>query len=161
MVNINVPVRAHDPDGNPLVRLSDVVETLNDLAYEVAVWKRKAASMSREMKKQETKSVESSGFDAFWSAWPAHQRKVNRKACLVRWNAGGLEALAKQVIEHVESMKLSADWAKDAGRYIPAPLVYLNQERYLAPVGAKAVGIGSLGHMNYRPTGVDEHGFFS
>jgi uncharacterized protein YdaU (DUF1376 family) len=80
------------------------------------------------------------GFQRFWEAWPRHKRKVARDVCLARWRRMDLEAMADDIVRHVESMKASIDWQKDGGEYIPAPLVYLRQERYLAPPPASAFG---------------------
>jgi hypothetical protein len=38
--------------------------------------------------------------------------------------------LAATILEHVEGLKVSKDWKREAGRFIPAPLVYLNQRRW-------------------------------
>jgi hypothetical protein len=36
----------------------------------------------------------------------------------------------------VNAAKRSADWQKDGGAFIPAPLAWLNQERWEAPIQA-------------------------
>ena len=41
-----------------------------------------------------------------------------------------MDEAAEQIIAHVEALKLSIDWRKDSGAFIPAPLVYLNQRRW-------------------------------
>jgi hypothetical protein len=77
------------------------------------------------------------GFDAFWSAWPAHQRKVAREQCARKWDSKDCEPIAATIVAHVEAMKASVAWTKDGGEYIPAPLVYLNQRRWEAAVDAQ------------------------
>jgi hypothetical protein len=71
-----------------------------------------------------------SGFDRFWSAWPKHTRKTSKKQCLSVWKKKKLESRADHVIAVVEVMKESDEWKNDKGQYIPAPLVWLNQDRY-------------------------------
>lgn len=72
------------------------------------------------------------GFARFWKAWPAGSRKVARPQCLRRWERAGCEAFADRVVAAVEAFKGSADWLKNGGEFIPAPLVWLNQSRWEA-----------------------------
>jgi len=71
-------------------------------------------------------------FARFWDAWPKHPRKVARPQCERKWRSTGCEAIADRVIAAVEAAKRSADWAKDGGAFIPAPLVWLKQSRWEA-----------------------------
>lgn len=75
-------------------------------------------------------------FDRFWKAWPKHPRKVASAQCLAKWKAKGCEEIAEQVIAAVQAAINSEGWRKNAGEFIPAPLVWLNQERWLAPLPA-------------------------
>lgn len=128
-----------------------------ELEAEVAEWKAHAADLSKQLaaarksKAPQKPASSTPGFDAFWSAWPASPRKVNKAACLRRWISGGLELQHEEVIAHVVGMKKSTDWTKSSGQYIPAPLVYLNQERYLAPCApvVRASGIGFVDGIDY------------
>lgn len=76
------------------------------------------------------------GFVAFWKAWPDNQRKAAKPQCLRKWESKGCEAMADRVVAAVNAAKQSPDWLKDAGAMIPAPLVWLNQERWEAPIAA-------------------------
>ena len=71
-------------------------------------------------------------FPEFWKAWPAHPRKANKKACLKLWKAQALDNLADTIITAVEKFKLCEDWTKEDRQFIPAPLVWLRQERWEA-----------------------------
>ena len=71
-----------------------------------------------------------SGFDRFWSAWPKSPRKGAKSACQAKWAKGLYEHCADQILKHVEWQKTTDQWRKDNGAYIPAPLVYLNQQRW-------------------------------
>lgn len=68
------------------------------------------------------------GFDAFWNAWPSHPRKRSKSKCRDRWNKDKLDERAAHVIAVVDALKQSHDWLKDRGNYIPAPLAWLNQQ---------------------------------
>lgn len=70
------------------------------------------------------------GFPEFWQAWPRGPRKVAKQQCLDKWAKYGCAANATHIVQHVEAMKRSEDWTKANGAFIPAPLVYLNQQRW-------------------------------
>lgn len=74
------------------------------------------------------------GFGRFWEAWPKHVRKVARQQCAAKWERKGCEAMADRLVASVEAHKASADWLKDDGAFIPAPLVWLNQNRWEAEI---------------------------
>lgn len=74
------------------------------------------------------------GFDGFWNAWPSSPRKVAKRQCLDKWRTRKCAAIADSIIAHVEGMKKSEKWLERGGKFIPAPLVYLNQDRWEAPV---------------------------
>lgn len=79
------------------------------------------------------------GFVEFWNAWPNHKRKAAKKQCALKWMSLGCAHVAGQVLDALKAAKLSVDWTKDLGQYIPAPLVWLNQSRWEAPTQADAV----------------------
>ena len=69
-------------------------------------------------------------FESFWKAWPKSTRKGAKSECKKRWIKGLYDHCADQIIKHVEWMKTTDQWRKDNGAFIPAPLVYLNQQRW-------------------------------
>ena len=69
-----------------------------------------------------------SGFAEFWTSWPKSFRKQAKGKCLALWRKRGLEKLSATILDHVEACKASSQWADE--QYIPAPLVYLNGERW-------------------------------
>lgn len=71
-----------------------------------------------------------SGFDKFWAAWPRSTRKGGKSTCKAKWDKMKLDLQADQIIKHVEWMKTTDSWKKNAGEFIPAPLVYINQQRW-------------------------------
>ena len=71
-----------------------------------------------------------SGFDRFWKAYPSSPRKGAKKQCKQKWVKYLCEHSADQIIKHVEWMKTTEQWLKANGAFIPAPLVYLNQQRW-------------------------------
>jgi len=69
------------------------------------------------------------GFQNFWRIYPG-QRKGSKSACLRLWQDEGFDVIVEQIISHIAAMKQSADWLKENGAYVPAPLTYLNQQRW-------------------------------
>ena len=67
------------------------------------------------------------GFAEFWSAWPNTERKANKKGCMDVWIRKKLEARKDDIIAHVDMLKTSKKWTDG---FEPAPLTYLNQERW-------------------------------
>jgi hypothetical protein len=72
----------------------------------------------------------SGAFLRFWTAWPKNDRKQSRGKCWELWMRKDFDQQAATILEHVEGLKVSKDWKREAGRFIPAPLVYLNQRRW-------------------------------
>lgn len=68
-----------------------------------------------------------SRFDDFWNAYPKSSRKVGKTPCSKKWKAKNLDLIAEQIISHVTTMKSTQQW-KDG--FDPAPLTYINQERW-------------------------------
>ena len=65
----------------------------------------------------------------FWGSWPKHHRKQAQGKCWEVWRKADLDLTAEQIIAHVDGLKDGA-WTEEGGKYIPAPLVYLNQRRW-------------------------------
>ena len=70
------------------------------------------------------------GFAKFWQAWPSTDRKQARGKCFEVWKKAKLEADAAVICGHVDRMKTTEQWAKQAGQFIPAPLPYLREKRW-------------------------------
>jgi hypothetical protein len=60
------------------------------------------------------------GFDAFWSAWPANSAGYTRKGCKsecrARWQRMGLEIDADHIVRHVQWLKTTEQWTEGGGR---------------------------------------------
>jgi hypothetical protein len=70
------------------------------------------------------------GFERFWAAWPRSDRKGAKSKCLQIWNKSYCDTCVDQIVKHIEWLKTTDQWRKDNGAFIPAPLVYLNQQRW-------------------------------
>lgn len=71
------------------------------------------------------------GFAEFWQTWPKGPRKVAKQQCVNKWAKYDCADTWRHIVAHVEWMKTQADWIKDQGSFIPQPLTYLNQQRWI------------------------------
>lgn len=109
-------------------------------------------ALAREEKRREDRNTplapkgEPEGFTSFWAEWPSSDRKGSRVKCLDAWKKARCEGEAMVILLHVQRLKTSEDWRREAGRFIPAPLVYLNQRRWDgAADGAARGGLNLVG----------------
>ena len=95
--------------------------------------------------RKRTASVDPEGFAEFWATWPTSNRKQDRKKCAEKWKRTGLRENLPAILAHVAAMKGTRPWCDG---YEPAPLTYLNgerwndgmppAERHLTPAGARS-----------------------
>lgn len=91
------------------------------------------SALPREEKRREdinTPLPPMGAFDCFWKAWPSSPRKGSKPKCLEVWKRHKFDSCAAQIMTHLDAMKKSPDWCKEGGRFVPAPLTYLNQRRW-------------------------------
>jgi hypothetical protein len=69
----------------------------------------------------------SAGFDRFWKTWPAGERKQDRRACWLKWEADGLEEQADRIVADVEAKKQTQKW-RDG--FVEMPETYINNRRW-------------------------------
>lgn len=77
-------------------------------------------------------------FRVFWDQYPNSHRKVAEEQCLARWMADGCADVFQQVMDGLGAWKESEQWAKAGGAYIPSPLIWLKQKRWLSARVKKA-----------------------
>ena len=70
------------------------------------------------------------GFDEFWDAYPKCFRKGEKATCKKKWSDSYYFMQKEIIVKHLQWMATTAQWLKDGGSWIPAPLVYLNQQRW-------------------------------
>ena len=69
-------------------------------------------------------------FDDFWKMWPNTPRKGAKAKCKQVWVKSYCDTQADQILKHLAWMKTTEQWLRANGAFIPAPLVYLNQQRW-------------------------------
>lgn len=76
-------------------------------------------------------SPEDDMFEHFWAAYPQCFRKANKKGCKAKFvKIKNLQALFPQIMYSLDVQKRSKQWNEKDGEYIPAPLTWINQERW-------------------------------
>lgn len=95
----------------------------------------KKANKAKKAKKakKETPPIPPQGesVDLFAEFWRAYPKKTAKPTALKAFEkiAPGRE-LANKILLSLEQQKQSAQWARDAGQYIPYPATWLNQRRW-------------------------------
>jgi hypothetical protein len=79
-------------------------------------------------------------FEEFWETWPKGERRQDRKKCIEKWRALGLDAVADLILADIEVKKQTEKWR---GGFVEAPLVYLNGRRWEDGVQAGGGGDGA------------------
>ena len=96
-------------------------------------------------------------FEEFWKAYPPNcPRKVDKAKCRAKYlkcraESGDPAAFDAACREALDRWKASDLWTKDGGRYIRAPLVWLNSRSWEdAPLPAKQDGAGTFRTEGYK-----------
>ena len=88
----------------------------------------RAEDKIKEDKRSKDKRSALSSFDRFWSCYP---KKVSKKKAEQSWlKICPNESLTEIILKSVEAHKLSSQWVKDGGQFIPHATTWLNQERW-------------------------------
>ena len=82
-------------------------------------------------KKPKTPNAPSEAFAAFWTRYPS-QRKADKSGAWKKWQDKKLDAIAEEVMAGLSRWLASEDWRRQGGQYIPGPVPWLNQEKWLA-----------------------------
>lgn len=67
-------------------------------------------------------------FNEFWAIYP---RKIGKKKAFESWKRSKIDKdLHEKILEAVNKARLTEQWTKEKGRYIPNPATWLNQGRW-------------------------------
>lgn len=76
-------------------------------------------------------SPEEEMFKKFWEAYPKCFRKANEKGCRAKFmKIKNLKEIFPDIMASLEMQKKSKQWNEQDGQFIPAPLTWINQERW-------------------------------
>lgn len=96
--------------------------------------KQNQAKKGKERKERKEKTpLPPADFERFWQAYPKHK---DRQAALKAWARISPEAqLLDSILKAVAAQRLSQDWQKDDGKFIPYPASWLNGRRWEDEIG--------------------------
>lgn len=81
----------------------------------------------KRVRQENTPVVPTTLFEDFWLAYPL---KVGKPKALASWRTQKLDGCCEVVIGGLERWKLSPQWRRDSGKFIPHPTTFLNQRRW-------------------------------
>ena len=99
----------------------------------------------------EAPALQERRFAEFWKAYP---NKVGKASCLKAWlKLKPTAELFDHIMDALAKQKASDKWQREAGRYIPNPLTWINQGRWddepvEAPGAASQTSTGTSGLLN-------------
>jgi len=82
---------------------------------------------SKEVKNKDLKDICAS-FDEFWSIYPKKRDKDSARKLFTKHYQDG--QWLQKVLDSLEAQKISDDWKKENGKYIPLPSTWLNKKRW-------------------------------
>ncbi len=86
-------------------------------------------------------------FEEFWTHWPKH---VAKKAAEREWlRLKPSVTLFDIIVQAVEAQKLTRDWQKDDGHWIPHPATWLHNHRWDDEIGT-AAGVSPISEQSQR-----------
>jgi hypothetical protein len=71
--------------------------------------------------------VDQSGFDQFWAAYPKKAKKADAQKA---WGQVRASKLTETIMNALAGFKVSAEWIREEGRYIPHPATWLRGRRW-------------------------------
>lgn len=131
--------KSFDPTKNPLhrgiqqelARYGLTIDSINELqSYKKP--KVEVVQPDFGLVQEESNSVEDM-FSEFWAAYPSEcPRKVDKKKCLAKYKTilSAHPEIHSEIMYGLHQWKVCDTWTKDGGRYIKAPLVWLNGENW-------------------------------
>lgn len=111
--------------GNPLTDNIENIESIDICANQDL--HTCAPSQKRKTEREGQKAKEEL-FSTFWAAYPKKRNKARAKQAFFRIKK--IDKVFPVMMQALGRQKVSADWQKDGGQYIPLPTTWLNGERW-------------------------------
>jgi 5-methylcytosine-specific restriction endonuclease McrA len=94
----------------------------------ITSYKSEVISHKSELNKENTvASAKPVEFEIFWKEYP---RKIGKKKAIKAWTAAKDKPALADILKSVQVAKLTEQWKKDSGKYIPHPSTWLNEGRW-------------------------------
>lgn len=88
----------------------------------------RCAPSQKNKTEREGQKAKEEWFSEFWQAYPKKRNKARAKQAFFRIK--NIEKVFPVMMQALGRQKVSADWQKDGGQYIPLPTTWLNGERW-------------------------------
>lgn len=109
--------------GNPALKVADKV----NLKVVNKDKQNPTPSSSSSSSKDKNNTSADADFEQFWKVWPSSPRKMAKLKCLAVWKRKNLGKHIDQIVANIKALKTSKQWVDG---FEPAPLTYLNQDRW-------------------------------
>ena len=86
-------------------------------------------------------------FNQFWAIFP---KKVGKLDAKKKFAKAMKEATLSELLESLNKQKLSFEWTKQNGRYIPNPSTWLNQGRWMDEIEVATPKAKKMSEMTYQ-----------
>lgn len=88
-------------------------------------------SVKRAIKSGRIDYEDYAGFSAFWKEYPPRNGvRQNKQESFVTWVFDGLEEQGLLILSAVVKFKQTDDWKKEAGKFVPMAVTFLNKRRW-------------------------------
>ena len=88
--------------------------------------------------------------DAFKQFWAIFPKKIGKLDAKKKFAKAMKEATLSELIESLNKQKLSFEWTKEGGRYIPNPSTWLNQGRWMDEIAVATPKAKKMSEMTYQ-----------
>ncbi len=88
--------------------------------------------------------------DAFKQFWAIFPKKVGKLDAKKKFAKAMKEATLSELLESLNKQKLSFEWTKQNGRYIPNPATWLNQGRWMDEIEVATPKAKKMSEMTYQ-----------
>ena len=114
------------PTGNPRQTPAEPIreEKIREDGKKDSVERGSVVTDSKPSALKDTPDFYSKDFSLFWDSYP---KKTGKGGAFTAWKRAKQRLEASVIVESVERHKLTDDWRKDGGQYIPHPQTWLNQ----------------------------------
>jgi len=119
--------------------INQIVGDTADDVVSIKISEDQAAQIARFLvakdRSTESESPElANGWVEFWNEYP---RKDSKARAFEVWKRQRLHAQQQTVMTHLRTIKLTDQWTRDGGKFVPHAATYLSQRRYLDEVEAE------------------------
>ena len=120
------------------IQTSNKNSLISILCWNKSTFRDKQNNIQMTNKRQTNQDERKDRFDEFWTLYP---KKNGKKEAHKSWSRiKPSDELFNRILDAVRQAKLSDQWQRDNGRYIPNPATWLNQERWDDVLQERSIG---------------------